>query len=115
MFHINKFQDLGTVSFPLQILRPYGIRDQRCHTLFDQSIFKNRCQHIILYLAVQLMLTAWHRQDHFCIPSYCFRQRKVCRRITRMQCHYHIYRIYSCIVCDISFQKMQFFITIFFT
>ena len=60
------------------------------------------------------MLATGHRQDHLRPPLNGFCQCIIRGCITSMEGHYHIYRCYSFIICDIPFIKMQLLISILF-
>ena len=61
------------------------------------------------------MLTTRNGEDYLCIPSDRFCKRKICCSVTGMQRHDHVHFIHARIVRNIPLQKLQLFISIFFT
>ena len=112
MLHINEFQDLRGIPFAFQILCAQGIRHKSGHALLDQSVFEYRLQYLILYLPVQLVLAARHRQDNLRFPGNRFSQSMIRRRITRMEGHYHVHPFCICIICNISHLEAKLLITV---
>ena len=114
MLHIDKLQDLCVISLPLEIFCTHRIRDKSCHSLFDQSVRKQRCKCFICNLTVHFMLTARNRKNDLRFPANCFCKCKIGSSIAGMQRHDHIHFIRAGIICNISFHKLQFSIAIFF-
>ena len=113
MLHINKFQYLHLIACFFQQICTDRIGQKRRHPFPDQSILQNRLQQIILNLFIHFVLTARHRQNHFCAPFYGFFQRIISRCITGVQGYDHIYMIHTLILCNITRQEGQFFISVF--
>ena len=114
MLHINKLQDLHLISGFFQSSCPECVRHKCSDPLLDQTIFQNWFQNLIFHLFIQFMLTARHRQDYFCIPFQSLLQGIICGRITGVQRHNHVHFGNALVICNISGQKSQFIIAVFF-
>ena len=64
---------------------------------------------------VQLMLAAWYREDHFCIPLNRIVERKVRSCIAGMQRNHHIYIKRRLVAVNIAHLKAQPGIAVFFS
>ena len=112
VLHVDKFQHLNVISFPLQILSPQAIGHKRGQPLFDKPILKDRPEQFIFHLPVQLMLAAGNRQDHLGLPAHSLGQSKISGRIAGVERDYHIHLVGSGIISDIPFQEPQLLIAV---
>ena len=110
MLHIDKFEHLCLVPHILQIFCAQAVSHKSCETLSQKPVAHDRSKHLrnlssdlpavsilmsagIRKLYIQFMLTARHRQDHFCIPADRLCQCIACRRVTGMKRDDHIHLI----------------------
>ena len=114
MFHINKFQNLRTVSLRFQKFCTDSVCKKCRHSFFQKSIFQHRRKQFILNLVIQFMLTAWNRQYHLRIPLNLFGKCIIGCFVTCMERYHHIYFLHTFIFRNITTQKMQFLISVFF-
>ena len=112
MFHINKLQDLGIITFALQKICTHSICDQRRHPFFQDSIAQNRLQHFIFTLFINFMLTAGYGKNDFSSPFHCLGKCIIGSCVTGMKRYHHIHTGYTFIICNITMIEMQLLISV---
>ena len=113
MLHIDKFQDLGSISLILQHLSPDGVRIEGGHPFLDQAVAKYRGHQFIFHLPVQLVLAAGNRENHLGPPAHRLFKGVVRGQVAGVKGHHQIHLIPAFVSGDIPLKELQILIAVF--
>jgi len=75
-------------------------------TILQNAVFENRLMEVVFYLLKQFMLAARNAEDDLGVPRNRVNQCVIGCGVAGVQRYDHV-RMIVCIVCDVTFQKLQ--------